>query len=352
MTFSSPELLLALLLVPAALFAYLLIQRRRTRYVVRFTNVALLENLVPRRPAWRRHVPAALYLVAIAALGVALARPSMTIAVPREEATVMLTMDTSRSMLATDVAPDRLTAAKAAASSFIDKLPPGFRVGLVAFSTEARLVVPPTADRGQLLAALQGLRADGGTALGDAIALSVDAADLAAGTTGHPAAAPSSPSPDPSPSADPAEPGSAGSAADEGGAPLVATVLLSDGKSSTGQLEPLDAATEAAARGVPVYTIALGTASGTVEVQDNLGRTETIQVPPDTATLRKIADTTGARFFEAPTSEDLAAIYEGLGSRVGFTMEQQEVTQWFAAGALLMVLAGAGLAAFWFNRIP
>lgn len=350
MTFSSPELLLALLLVPAALFAYLLIQRRRTRYVVRFTNVALLENLVPRRPAWRRHVPTALYLVAIAALGFALARPSMTIAVPREEATVMLTMDTSRSMLATDVAPDRLTAAKAAASSFIDKLPPGFRVGLVAFSTEARLVVAPTIDRGQLRAALNSLRADGGTALGDAIALSVDAADLAAGTTGHPAAAPSSPSPDPSSPADPE--GSPGSAADEGGAPLVATVLLSDGKSSTGQLDPLDAATEAATRGVPVYTIALGTASGTVEVQDNLGRTETIQVPPDKATLAAIAKATGARFFEAPTSEDLAAIYEGLGSRVGFTMEQQEVTQWFAAGALLMVLAGAGLAAFWFNRIP
>ena len=350
MTFSSPELLLALLLVPAALLAYLLIQRRRTRYVVRFTNVALLENLVPRRPAWRRHVPTAMYLVAIAALGFALARPSMTVAVPREEATVMLTMDTSRSMLATDVAPDRLTAAKEAASSFIDKLPAGFRVGLVAFSTEARLVVAPTTDRGQLLAALNSLRADGGTALGDAIALSVDAADLAAGTTGHPAAAPSSPSPDSSPTADPER--SPGSAADEGGAPLVATVLLSDGKSSTGQLEPLDAATEAAARGVPVYTIALGTASGTVEVQDNLGRTETIQVPPDTATLAAIAKATGARFFEAPTSEDLAAIYEGLGSRVGFTMEQQEVTQWFAAGALLMVLAGAGLAAFWFNRIP
>ena len=345
MTFSSPELLLALLLVPAALVAYLLIQRRRTRYVVRFTNVALLENLVPRRPAWRRHVPTALYLVAIAALGVALARPSVTLAVPREEATVMLAMDTSRSMLATDVAPDRLIAAKASASSFIDGLPATFRVGLVAFSTDARLVVAPTTDRDQLLAALNGLRADGGTALGDAIALSVDAADLANGTMGRPAAAPLAPNPSPDAPASP-------DATDEGGAPLVATVLLSDGKSSTGLLEPLDAATEAAARGVPVYTIALGTASGTVEVQDNLGRTETIQVPPDTATLRAIAETTEGRFFEAPTSEDLAAIYQGLGSRVGFTMEEQEVTQWFAAGALLMVIAGAGLAAFWFNRIP
>ncbi len=345
MTFSSPELLLALLLVPAALVVYLLIQRRRTRYVVRFTNVALLENLVPRRPAWRRHVPTALYLVAIAALGVALARPSVTLAVPREEATVMLAMDTSRSMLATDVAPDRLIAAKASASSFIDGLPATFRVGLVAFSTDARLVVAPTTDRDQLLAALNGLRADGGTALGDAIVLSVDAADLANGTTSRPAAAPLAPAPSPDASTSPDD-------GSDGGAPLVATVLLSDGKSSTGLLEPLDAATEAAARGVPVYTIALGTASGTVEVQDNLGRTETIKVPPDTATLRSIAETTGARFFEAPTSEDLAAIYQGLGSRVGFTTEEQEVTQWFAAGALLMVMAGAGLAAFWFNRIP
>lgn len=345
MTFASPELLLVLLLVPAALVAYLLIQRRRTRYVVRFTNVALLENLVPRRPAWRRHVPTALYLAAVALLGIALARPSMTVPVPREEATVVLTMDTSRSMLATDVDPDRLTAAKAAASDFIAKLPEGFRVALVAFSTEARLVMPPTTDRAQLQAALDGLRADGGTALGDAIALSVEAADLATGTTGHPAAADASPSP--SASADPG--GDTGVDAEP---PLVATVLLSDGKNSTGQLEPLDAASDAAARGVPVYTIALGTQDGTVEVGNGMGGTETLQVPPDTQTLDEVASMTGGRFFEAPTSADLAAIYESLGSRVGTTMQEQEVTQWFAAGALVLVLAGAGLAALWFNRIP
>ena len=195
LTFASPELLLALLLVPIALVAYLLLQRRRNRYVVRFTNVALLENLVPRRPSWRRHVPTAFYLAAIAVLGIALARPSLVVPVPREEATVVLTMDTSRSMLATDVAPDRLTAAKAAASDFIASLPEGFRVALVAFSTEARLVMPPTTDRAQVQAALDALRADGGTALGDAIALSLEAADLATGVVGAPAVAPSSPVP-------------------------------------------------------------------------------------------------------------------------------------------------------------
>jgi Ca-activated chloride channel homolog len=341
MTFSSPELLLALLLVPAALLVYVLLQRRRSRYVVRFTNVALLANLAPRRPAWRRHVPTAFYLAAIAVLGVALARPSMVVPVPRDEATVVLAMDTSRSMLATDVSPDRLTAAKAAASQFVDQLPAGFRVGLVAFSTDARLVLAPTADRAQVHAALDALRADGGTALGDAIALSLQAVDMAtatARTSGNGTDTPST--------------GNGATSQDASGAPLAATVLLSDGKNSTGQLDPLDAARQAATKGVPVYTIALGTANGTVDVQDDQGMTQTIPVPPDTATLDQVASTTGGRSFTAPTSEDLAAIYNSLGTKVGFTNEEREVTQWFAAGALLLVLAGAGLAALWFNRIP
>ena len=350
MTFETPGLLLVLLIVPLALGAYLLVQRRRERYVVRFTNVALLENLVPRRPAWRRHVPAALYLAAVAALGIALARPVMTVPVPREEATVVLAMDTSRSMLATDVEPDRLVAAKAAAHDFVDRLPDGFRVALVAFSTEARLVMPPTTDRAQLHAGLDGLRADGGTALGDAIALSLDAAGLVTGATGSPAAAEATPAP-----AEPSQPDGAASpdaATEDTEPPRVATVLLSDGKSSTVQLEPLDAAADAAARGVPVYTIALGTREGTVAVPDGMGGQETIPVPPDTETLTEIAGITGARFFEAPTADDLAAIYESLGSRVGYTMQEQDVSAWFVGGALLLVLGGAGLAAFWFNRIP
>ena len=348
MSFASPELLLVLLLVPAALVLYLAVQRRRARYVVRFTNVALLENLVPRRPAWRRHVPAALYLAAVAALAIALARPSLVVPVPREEATVVLTMDTSRSMLATDVSPDRLTAAKAAASDFIAGLPDGFRVALVAFSTEARLVMPPPTDREQLHAALEALRADGGTALGDAIALSVQAAGLATGTAGRPAAAAD-------PGASPSDPGTGtdpGAGTTPGEPPLVATVLLSDGKSSTGQMEPLDAASEAASKGVPVYTIALGTETGTVDVPDGQGGTETLDVPPDAETLQQVADLTGGRFFEAPTAADLAAIYESLGSRVGTTMQAQEVTAWFAAGALVVLLVGGGLSVLWFNRLP
>ncbi len=346
MTFASPELLLGLLLVPIALALYLLVQRRRARYVVRFTNVDLLSNLVPRAPRWRRHVPTALYLGAVAALAIALARPSAVVAVPREEATVMLAMDVSRSMLATDVDPDRLTAARAAALSFVDQLPKGFRIGLVAFSTDARLVVPPTTDRTAVRDALDDLQADGGTALGDAIVVSLqataDARTTSADTTPGATPAPSA-SPDPSSS----------SAPDAGQPPLVATVLLSDGANSTGSTEPLDAASQAASEDMPVYTIALGTQDGTVDVQDpNTGQMETLNVPPDTATLAAIAETTAGRFFEAPTSQDLAQIYESLGSKVGYTQQEQEVTQWFAAAALLLVLSGAGLAALWFNRIP
>jgi Ca-activated chloride channel family protein len=347
MTFASPQLLLALLLVPAAFLAYLLVQRRRSRYAVRFTNVDLLANIVPKSPRWRRHVPPALYLVAIAALGIAMARPSMTVAVPRDEATVVLAMDVSGSMQATDVSPSRLDAAKAAATTFVDQLPAGFRVGLVAFSTDARIVLAPTSDRAQVHGAIANLTAGGGTALGDAIALSVQAA-RAAGTANAKGAGATTPRASSDPGASSA-PGQAPTAAE---APLAATVLLSDGASSTGNLEPAQAASEAAAAGVPVYTIALGTAAGVVDVADDRGVMHHLSVPPDPETLASIAETTGARSFLAPTATDLATIYQSLGTKVGYTQEQQEVTQWFAAGALVLVMAGAGLAAVWFNRFP
>jgi len=354
MTFAAPLLLLGLLLVPLALVVYRFVQRRRSRYAVRFTNVDLLGNLVPRTPAWRRHVPPALYLGAIAALVLALARPSMLVAVPRAQATIILTMDVSGSMTAVDVEPSRLAAAQKAASDFIDQLPSTFKVGLVAFSTAPRVVVEPTTDRAVLHAALNNLRAQGGTALGDAITTSLEAAGLdPSSVSTTPTASPNpsaSPSASPSPSATPAP--SASGATGTTSQPIVATVLLSDGANSTGQLEPIPAAEQAAALGVPVYTIALGTAEGVVTVQDDQGFPHVLNVPPDTDTLAAIAETTGGRFFEAPTAQDLAQIYQGLGSRIGYTNEEQEVTQWFAAAGLLLVVAGAGLAAHWFNRFP
>jgi Ca-activated chloride channel family protein len=352
MTFADPILLVGLLLVPAALVVYRLVQRRRSRYAVRFTNVALLENLVPRTPAWRRHVPPALYLVAMTALVVALARPSMAVAVPREEATIILTMDVSGSMMATDVSPTRLAAAQQAATDFVDQLPAGVKVGLVAFSTAPRVVVEPTTDRAKVHEGIAKLGARGGTALGDAIVTSLEAAGLdPAGGPTDPLATPSA---DPSGSASPPARPSASPSASPGVTeePVIATVLLSDGANSTGAMEPLPAAEQAATLGVPIYTIALGTAEGVVTVPDDQGQLHTVNVPPDTETLAAIAETTGGRAFEAPTARDLAQIYDSLGSRIGYTTEQREVTQWFAAAGLLLVLAGAGLAAHWFNRFP
>ena len=341
MTFASPELLAALLLVPLAVVAYLVIQRRRTRYAVRFTNVDLLANLAPRTPGWRRHLPPLLYLAALTALAVSLARPAMVVAVPREQATIMLTIDVSRSMRATDVSPTRLDAAVTAATAFVDQVPPTFKVGLVAFSTEARLAVTPTTDRHELRTALANLRANGGTAMGDAIALSVEAGLAGSGVTADP-------NPSPAPSASP----SGDSAETPDGTPVVATVLLSDGANSTGELSPEEAAQRAADAGVPIYTIALGTDSGTVDIPNMFGMLETVNVPPDPETLAMVAETTGGRAFEAPTAEDLAQIYQSLGSRVGFEEEQQEVTYAFAGLGLLFVVLGGGLAAVWFNRFP
>jgi len=357
MTFADPILLLALLIVPVALLAYRTVQRRRSRYVVRFTNVDLLSNLVPRTPAWRRHVPPALYLTAMAALVLALARPSMTVAVPRNEATIILTMDVSGSMLAEDVAPNRLAAAQQAASTFLDQLPSGIKVGLVAFSSEPRILVAPTTDRAEVRAALSDLRARGWTALGDAITTSLQAAGLdpnATAATGAPSASapPASGSAAPSASPSRASAGAGSPAPTTDGKPIIATVLLSDGANSMGQLEPIPAAEQAARLDVPVYTVALGTADGTVTVPDDQGQLHTLNVPPDTETLAAIAETTGGRFFQAPTAGDLAQIYQSLGSRIGYTQEQREVTQWFAAAGLALVVAGAGLAAHWFNRFP
>jgi Ca-activated chloride channel family protein len=318
-------------------------QRRRSRYAVRFTNLDLLANIAPRRPAWRRHVPPAFYLAAVAALVLGLARPTMVVAVPREDATVVLAMDVSGSMKATDVAPSRLAAAREAARSFIDQLPEGVRVGIVAFASRPVTLVQPTTDRAELDAALDGLQALDGTAMGDALMQVLDLAEVIQAGTASGAT--------PSPSADPSA--TPDSAVDQpSGQPVVAAILLSDGANSVGETEPLDAAERAASLGVPVYTIALGTPNGEVEVRDDLGQVHTLQVPPDTETLAQIAEVTGAAAFDAPTAEDLSAVYANLESRIGHVDERQEITSWFAAAALALVVVGAGLSALWFGRLP
>jgi Ca-activated chloride channel homolog len=325
MSFAWPIALTGLALVALALIAYLVAQRRRRRYVVRFTNLDLLENVVVDSPRWRRHIPAVLTLLALSALVVGMARPQVAVAVPREEATVILAMDSSGSMTATDVQPDRMTAAREAASSFVDGLPNGFRVGVVSFSNEADVVVPPTADHEEALRGLSALRADNGTALGDAIARSVD---LGVTSLDEQLAA-----------------------AKDSETPVV-VLLLSDGANTTGDYEPLEAAQKAKDAGVPVYTVALGTDAGTVQGPDGYGGMRTIRVPPDPETLSKVAELTGGKFFEAADQDDLKSVYDEIGSQVGVEHKQRELTVFFtAAGAALLLLGGA-LSTLWFGRIP
>ena len=322
MSFASPWVLWGLLLIPVALLAYWLVQRRRIKYAARFTNLDLLANVVDASPGRRRHIPAVLALAALAALIVAMARPQAVVAVPRDDATVVLTMDSSASMTATDVPPTRLEAAKSAASSFLDQLPERFRVGLVSFSSAVQVLEEPTEDRNAVRSSLAAIEGDIGTALGDAILASVQLAP------------------------DPEEQEKL-----SGGKPLFAVVLLSDGANSTGS-EPLNILEQAKEAGVPVYTIAFGTDAGTVEITNDLGQTQTFAVPPDRETLKTVAEETGGRYFEAPTEADLQAVYDEIGSQVSWEDEERELTAAFAGGGAVFLLLGAGLSALWFGRIP
>jgi Ca-activated chloride channel homolog len=329
MTFAWPLALWGLVLVGLALLSYVLVQRRRKRYVVRFTNLALLETLVPETPRWRRHVPTALTLLALCALVIGVARPEVAVAVPRQEATVIMTMDRSGSMLATDVSPDRMTAAREAAASFVDGLPNGYQVGLVTFSDKADVVVPPSSDHDQTSNALGLVEAEYGTALGDAIVRSLDLGLASLNETAAEAKA----------------------KAANGESPLV-IVLLSDGANTTGDYDPIEAANLAKDAGVPVYTVALGTPDGTIEGPDGFGGLRTIRVPPDPETLKQVAQISGGRFFEAADADALKSVYAEIGSQVGVEHKHRELTAAFTAAGAALLLAGTGLSMLWFARMP
>jgi Ca-activated chloride channel family protein len=276
-------------------------------------------------------VPPALTLLALAALIVGVARPEIAQAVPRQEATVILAMDRSGSMTATDVQPDRMTVAREAAASFAKGLPDGFKVGVVSFSDKADVVVPPTADRDEAVNALSTIQAENGTAIGDAIARSLDLG-LA------------------SLDKDKVKNGKVVKDAD-GQSPLV-ILLLSDGASTTGDYTPEEAAQLAKTAGVPVYTVALGTENGTIQGPDGFGGVRTIRVPPDPETLKAVAETTGGKFFAAADGNALKSVYDQIGSQVGIEHKTRELTALFTAAGALLLAAGAGLSMLWFARLP
>ncbi|MFL5878408.1 MAG: VWA domain-containing protein, partial [Solirubrobacteraceae bacterium] len=273
------------------------------------------------------HVPAVLMLLATALLIVALARPRVDVSSTREQGAIMLATDTSGSMTATDVKPNRMTAARNAAKQFVTKIPKQVRLGLVTFDQAARLLVNPTTDRSQVNQALDALQAQGGTAMGDALSVSVRSLQSAFGPKGLKR-----------------KPGQKRAPAQ--------VVLLSDGKNTTGATDPMGVAQTAKRLGIRINTVALGTPTGTVQVQDNLGFTQTIQVPPDRPTLKQIAETTGGRFFSAPDAKKLGQIYKDLGSKVKAKPVKKEVTFVPAAAAIVIMLAAGGFSLFWFARLP
>ncbi len=318
MHFESPFALLALLLVPGALAGYALLQRRRMRYSIRFTNLEVLAGVVAHSSRWRGRLTVSLFAAALAMLCVAAARPTVTTADATKGSTVVLVVDTSRSMEATDVVPTRLDAAKTAVDRFLDRVPRSVRVGLISFSDEPTVLVPPTSDHRRVRDGVALLTLGGGTAIGDSLARAVRL-----GRPSVPTARPTS-----------------------------AIVLVSDGSQTRGALTPLAGARRALHANMPVYTIALGTDDGMTELRTIDERKQIAIAPPDRDTLARIATTTYGGFFDAPTAGRLETIYGDLGAAVVTVDRRHELTAGFLGAGLVLLTAAAVLGGAWRPRLP
>ncbi|REE94908.1 VWA domain-containing protein [Thermomonospora umbrina] len=315
MTFLDPIRLLLLIAPAGLLAAYAVMWLRRGRYAVRFTNLELLEKVAPLRPGWRRHAPAAAFLLMTGLFVTGFARPAADVRVPREQATIMIAVDVSTSMEATDVAPDRLTAAKRAARSLLGALPERFNVGLVSFSGTAAVAVPPTTDRRAVQAGVDGLGLGPRTAIGEAVFTSLEAVAAFGAQWGQ-------------------------------AAPPARIVLLSDGSNTTGRT-PEVAAQRAVQARVPVSTIAYGTPEGVIESEGAV-----VPVPVDGPALERLAQATGGRFYEAATGAELSRVYADIGSSIGYRTERREIWAWFVGGGLVLAFAAAAGSLLWFSRLP
>lgn len=317
MTFGEPVVLVGLLAVPAVALAYVDMNRRRERQGAAFASPALRASVVRTSPGFGRHAAPIAFLLALTILIVALARPERTVAVEVEQASIILVTDYSGSMQATDVQPNRLVAVRRAAAEFLKEVPDTVRVGLIAFNQNVRLLQSPTTDREAINGSLESLVPAGGTASGDALALALTTLRRQRGDDGRPI------------------PG--------------AVVLLSDGESTRGR-EPEVVARTAAQQKVPVYTVALGTAQGTIKVKVR-NRTETRRVPPDVAAMRQVAQISGGEAFTSTDAAQLSAVYEKLGRQVGEKKAKRQMTAGFAGISMVLMLAGVGLSLYFFRRV-
>jgi Ca-activated chloride channel family protein len=320
MSFQSPLALIGLVVVPVLVGLYVVRERRRQSYATRFTTPGLLPNLVDATPGWRRHLPLVLFIVALAAMIVGVARPHASVSVQREEATVLIAIDSSLSMSSQDIRPSRLIAAQRAAQAFVDGMPKKFRVGVIGFTGRAYVAVPPTEERGLVRSALKSLKSGQGTALGDAVALGSRLARS--------------------------------ERTSDGAIPPTAMLVISDGAQMSGRTTPEAAASQARSLHIPVYTVVVGTQEGVVNVPLAGGYQAQLRVPPNPETLRSVARLTGGQFFTATDQSRLRQIYEKLGSRLGHRRESREVTDLFAGGSAAFLLFGGALSALWFRRVP
>lgn len=353
-----PWMLYGLVILPALVLAYIIIQRRRKIYAIRYSSVTLIRDAAGKRPGWRRHIPPFVFLLSIAVMLLALARPFSVITLPAQEGVVILAIDVSGSMRAQDIQPSRIEAAKAAAISFIGKQDPSTRIGIVAFSGNAALVQPPTTDHDSAAQAVDRLTLGPRTGIGNAIIASVEAIyEVLDKAFDAPVATPnarsSAPRAAPSPTPRPVAPGYH--------VPAI-VVLLTDGQSNAGVL-PVDAAQIAADRGVRVFTIGVGTTSGATIQGGGFGGFGGPGGPGsgggggfrtslDENTLREVARITDAKYFYAKDETDLTAIYTSLNTQLILRTRRMEITFAFTAGAIILLLAGATMSFMWFNRLP
>jgi Ca-activated chloride channel family protein len=318
MNFFEPQRLWLLLLIPALVLLYVVLQYRRSHYTVRFTNLALLDTVAPRRVKWRQHVAVLLALLTLGFALVLFAEPTDVVKVPRKTGvTVVLTMDVSLSMDSNDVNPNRITAAKETAKEFLTQLPAAFKVAVVSFARYATVVVPPTVDRRKVRSAIDGLRLAEYTATGEGIYTALDVVKQSLGTTGSPS----------------------------GRLPAM-VVLISDGARTVGRSQ-VSAATAAKAQGVPIYTVALGTPVGTIT---NGG--QTVPVPVEIGQLQQIARISGGRSYVASSPKDLVNAYKDVDGRLVYTKVRQDATSEYIGYLVLLSLLSTAAGLFVASRWP
>ncbi len=318
MSFLEPARLWLLVLVPLLVVLYVLLQYRKRHYAVRFTNMALLDTVVPRRVSWRQHVSVALAMLTLAFAVVLFAKPSAVIEVPRETGvTVVLTIDISLSMQASDVSPNRFAAAKDTAKEFLGQLPPAFKVSVVSFARFAEVVVPPTTDRARVSTAIDGLQLAEYTATGEGIYAALDVVEQSL----------------------------AGASAAEGKLPAM-IVLISDGARTVGRSQ-VGAAGAAKTEGVPIYTVALGTSQGVI-----YSRGETVAVPVEIAQLQQVADISGGKAYVAASPNDLVEAYEDVDGRLVYTEERQDATSEYVGYLVMLALVSTAAGLFVASRWP